>query len=88
MRFLHYQFSAGPSDRIVVTLDKQANVLLLDDANFQAYRQGRRYRYYGGWVKRSPFHLRPPYFAHWNVVINLGGRAGRVNASCRLVQSA
>lgn len=28
-----------------------ANVLLLDSSNYNNYKNGRRYRYYGGFVK-------------------------------------
>ena len=41
MGYLHYEFDAGPGDVIEVTLDRAANVQLLDPANFEAYRDGR-----------------------------------------------
>jgi hypothetical protein len=60
MDFLHYEFDAGPGDTIQVSLDKQANVRLLDASNFQKYRTGSEHRYYGGLAKASPVHLGPP----------------------------
>jgi hypothetical protein len=85
MRFLHYDFRAGPSDIIEVTLDRQANVRLLDSVNFQRYRQGRDHRYYGGLAQVSPFRLTPPHEGQWHVAVDLGGYDGSVRASARLI---
>jgi hypothetical protein len=58
MRFLHFDFDADPNDVIEVTLDRQANVRLLDPLNFQRYREGRQHNYCGGLAKTSPVRLR------------------------------
>jgi hypothetical protein len=81
MKFRHWDMTAGPGNVIKVELDKQANVLLMDDINFSSYRSGRSYRYFGGLAKRSPATLVPPHSAHWHVVVNLGGCAGSVHAT-------
>jgi len=88
MTFLHTDFSGGPEHVVVVTLDSQANVMLLDDAAFSAYRSGHRFTYYGGWATQSPVQLRPPHDGHWHVVVDLGGRAGQVRAGIRVVGTA
>ena len=44
MKLLHWEVNAGPDNVIRVELDKQANVLLMDDINFSSYRSGRGYR--------------------------------------------
>jgi hypothetical protein len=85
MDFLHYEVDAGPSNIVEVTLDKQANVKLLDSINFQNYRSGREHRYHGGLVKVSPLRLAPPCHGHWHVVIDLGGYTGSVRASVRVL---
>lgn len=85
MRFLHWEFSAGPDDVVVVTLDKAANVQLLDDSAFHAYRDGRSYRYQGGHAQVSPVRLVPPCHGHWHVVVDLGGYVGSVRAGVRVV---
>lgn len=38
MNFLHQTFNVGPDDVVEVTLDGQANVMLLDQVNFERYR--------------------------------------------------
>ena len=84
MQFLHYECHAGPENVIEVSLDRQANVRLLDDLNFSAYRGGRSHRYYGGRVTISPVRLSPPQSGHWNVVVDLGGYPGSVRAGVRI----
>ena len=86
MNFLHSDFNVTAGDEILVTLDAQANVMLLDDVSFSAYRHGRTYKYYGGWATRSPVRLSPPHGGYWHVVIDLGGRSGRVRAGIRLLE--
>ncbi|MBI1928648.1 DUF1883 domain-containing protein [Candidatus Poribacteria bacterium] len=77
MNFLHYELQLSSDDVVEVTLDKQANVRLLDDINFHD----------GGLAKVSPVHLRPPHAGRWHVVIDLGGFAGTVRASVRTIRS-
>jgi Domain of unknown function (DUF1883) len=48
MDYLHSEYDIGPSNTVIVTLDRQANVMLLDPINYQNYRSGRGYRYHGG----------------------------------------
>jgi hypothetical protein len=86
MNFLQTDLWMGPDDEVQVDLDAQANVLLLDDSNFSLYRQGRPFSYYGGWTTRSPVRLSPPHQGRWNVVIDLGRRAGHVKATIRLLR--
>jgi hypothetical protein len=88
MNFLHYEFDLAENDVVEVTLDKQANVRLLDDANFASYRDGRQFRYHGGLGKSSPVKLAAPHAGHWHLVIDLGGYAGEVTASARVLQDA
>ena len=57
---LHYdlgQLRAG--DSVEVALDRQANVLLLNDANLSRYRRGQRCEHYGGRAVRSPLRIAP-----------------------------
>ncbi len=86
MNFLHYEIEVGPDDRVEVTLDHAANVQLLDETNFQNYRNGRPYRYFGGHAERSPFHIQPPHEGHWHLVVDLGGSAGAVRAGVQVLQ--
>jgi hypothetical protein len=81
MKFLHYEFDLDEDNAVRISLDKQANVRLLDGNNFQKYRNGQNHTYYGGLAQRSPVILSPPHSGRWHVVIDLGGYAGSVSAS-------
>ncbi|MDQ3814024.1 MAG: DUF1883 domain-containing protein [Armatimonadota bacterium] len=85
MNYLHYELDAGPDDVVEVTLDHAANVQLLDETNYLNYRDGRPYTYRGGYVKTSPYRIRPSYQGHWHLVIDLGGYAGTVRASAKVL---
>jgi hypothetical protein len=85
MNFLHYNLNLGSSDVVEVALDKQANVRLLDDVNFSRYKRGGRYNFYGGLAQKSPIRLSPPRAGHWHLVIDLGGYAGSVRASVKVI---
>jgi hypothetical protein len=86
MEFLHYDVWTQGQDAIEVALSgNAANVLLLDDSNFQNYKSRRQFNYHGGFFKQSPVVLRAPGAGHWHVVIDLGGGAGRVSASVRVL---
>ena len=86
MNYLHHEFDIGPDDVVEITLDGQANVLLLDSANYERYRRGESYRYYGGLARQSPTRLVPPNRGHWHVVVDLGGYAGHVRAGVQVLQ--
>jgi hypothetical protein len=88
MNFLHYDFQLSPDDSVEVVLDKAVNVRLLDELNFQKYRDGQEHKYYGGLAKISPVRLRPPHAGHWHLVIDLGGFPGTVNASVHAIKAA
>lgn len=88
MNFLHYEFDLSADDIVEVTLDKQANVRLLDSTNFSLYQSGKQHRYHGGLAKTSPVRISAPHAGHWHVVIDLGGYAGTVGASARVLQEA
>jgi hypothetical protein len=85
MEHLHYEFDLNKGDVVEVTLDHAANVQLLTPANYEEYRNGRLYHYYGGYGTTSPVRLTVPEAGHWHVVVDLGGGTGRVRASVRLV---
>ena len=86
MNFLHYELDLKSGDVVEVTLDKQANVRLLDSTNYSSYKRGEKHQYYGGLAKISPTKLAAPRSGHWHLVIDLGGYAGQVNASVRTLR--
>lgn len=86
MKFIHSEVTTEAGDAILVTLNgNEANVMVMDDSNFRSYRSGGRFTYFGGHYKRSPAIVRPPLSGHWNVVVDLGGLSGKVQAAVRVV---
>lgn len=59
MNFQQYDLGNLDKGRVVeITLSgSAANVQLLDSSNFSKYKNGRKYRYVGGLVTRSPIRL-------------------------------
>lgn len=87
MNFLHYDLNYLDSQDVVkVTLDKQANVRLMDDSNFNNYKRSQKYIYYSGYAKVSPLTLKPPSSGRWHVVIDLGGYTGSVRAAVSTIR--
>jgi len=86
MKFLHYDLDLNSNDVVEVTLDRQANVRLLDPINFGRFRRGERHSCRGGLAKTSPVRLSAPHRGTWRVVVDLGGFAGRVSASVRVLR--
>jgi len=88
MNFLHTDFDGDSQDLVMVTLDHQANVMLLDDHAFSAYRSGGSFEYTGGWATGSVIQLRPPSTGHWHVVVDLGAGPGSIRAGVRIIRDA
>ena len=84
MKFLHAEYQISPDDTVQVTVSAHANVMLLDDEAFSAYKRDRSYKYTGGWTQHSPVRLSPPFAGRWHVVIDLGGCLGEIKAGVRI----
>lgn len=88
MNFTHYDLEFQEQGNIVeVSLrGTECNVMLLDDINFNNYKNRRNCTYYGGHVIETPINLSIPYTGRWNVVIDLGGYPGQVESSVRVLR--
>lgn len=86
MEYLHKEYDLAEGDVVEVMLSgNAANVLLLDPKNFQNYLQGKPYAYEGGYARTTPYRISAPRAGRWHLVIDLGGGAGRVQASSRVI---
>lgn len=70
---------------VEVCLSAAANVRLLDSSNYNNYKNGRHHRYYGGYVKKSPYRIIVPNSGHWYITIDLGGYSGTVKHSVQVL---
>lgn len=74
MKFQQYHWNRlEKGSTVVVTLNKAANVRLMNSTNFNAYKSGRRHSYTGGLVKRSPFSITVPSTGSWYLTIDRFG---------------
>lgn len=86
MKFSYYDLGRLSKGQIVeVCLSAAANVRLLDSSNYRNYKNGKRHRYHGGYVKISPYRITIPSSGHWYVTIDLGGYAGTVRHSVQVL---
>jgi hypothetical protein len=87
MQFQQYDLGSLNGGEVVEVIlqGNAANVQLMDSSNFQNYKSGRKYTYYGGHVTRSPYRINVPRSGRWHVAIDLGGYAGRINSSVRVL---
>lgn len=89
MKFSFYDLGHRSKGEIVeVQLSAAANVRLMDSSNYSNYKNGKRHRYYGGYVKRSPYRIAIPSSGHWYLTIDLGGYSGTVKHSMRILPGA
>lgn len=86
MKFSYYDLGNRNKGEVVeVQLSVAANVRLMNSSNYSNYKNGKRHYYYGGYVKRSPYRITIPSSGHWYVTIDLGGYAGTVKHSVRVL---
>lgn len=86
MNYSYYDFGHLEKDQIVeVQLSAAANVRLMDSTNYNNYKNGRKHRYYGGYVKKSPYRVAVPSSGHWYLTIDLGGYTGKVKHNARVL---
>jgi hypothetical protein len=87
MKFTHYDLGSQPRGTIVeiILSGSAANICLLDSSNFQNYQQGRKHKYYGGLVRRSPARLTIPQSGHWHVAVDMQGLKGTTRSSIRII---
>ena len=85
MQFLKYSLNLRSNEVVIVTLDRQANVRLMDSQNFARYRRGGQYRYVGGLATSSPCRIPAPCSGQWTLAVDLGGYPGSVRAAVNTV---
>jgi hypothetical protein len=84
--FIHYAFGAASAgDGIKVVIDRPANVFLVDDDGYAAFKGGAKFNYWGGQAKGGPMVLKIPRSGSWHLVIDLGGQGGTIRHSAALV---
>ena len=74
MNFVSWDFNASAGSTVSMTIDRQANVFLVDDTNFSSFRRGGTFNYYGQLQKHRGVRLTVPRTGHWHLVLQpVGG---------------
>ena len=58
---------------VKVRLNYAANVMLMEEDEYERYCDDDSYRYYGGYTKKTPYCITVPYSGRWILVIDNGG---------------
>ena len=86
--YVSYEMNAGGDNLIQIVINIRLNAMLLDDDNFQKYKNGVDYRQlsYGMSIQTAtnPTYIVPPKKQHWHLVLDNGGRPLAGNAGVRL----
>lgn len=85
-QYLYKEFDLDEGDIVHVTIDTQANVMLLDSIDYMNYRGGKQFHYHGGHYDRSPINIAVPSTGHWYVVIDLGGGSAAIRYSINIIK--
>ena len=83
MDHLHWEFDATPRDTLEITVDRPANVLLMDDANYKKYSADEAHSCFGGFAEKSPVLLKPYRPGRWHVAVDAGRSGGPLKASVK-----
>ena len=84
-RFVHQRRYLNKGEIVQLDCTEQCNFMLLNDANYAAYRNVRRFHYLGGTFKRFPARITVPESGDWNIIIDLAGATAEVQYNITIV---
>lgn len=73
--FIHSRELLDGGDVVEVKITHQCYVRLMDDGNFQKYKNGFKYDSIGGHFTKAPIRITVPHYGYWNVTVDLGGKS-------------
>lgn len=59
---------------VEVHLKNTADVFLVDSDNFQKYKSGRDFKYFGGHYNKTPVHISVSGTGRWYLIVRGGGQ--------------
>lgn len=86
--FIHAREFLHAGDIVLVNCTHQCNVLLMDDSNFNSYRRGSSFEYFGGLFKRFPARIAVPRNGNWNVALDIGGGRATIRYSIGYIRNS
>lgn len=85
MAHLHKTLNLDTSDVVQVEVSSPAHIYLMDEPNYNLYRDDDEFEYYGDTVKRSPYQIRPPHAGIWHLVIEQADPSAPLSASVQIM---
>jgi len=86
MKFIHTDLGhCSGGETVRINLSAAANVRLMSQSDFSAYRRGQRFGYQGGLARRTLVDLSVPRAGRWHVVVDMHGLRGSTRASVSLL---
>lgn len=73
MNWIPYADSNGRLS-VEVDLNYAADVFLVDSSNYQKFKSGRRFEYFGGHYTRSPVTISVNGVGRWYLIVRGGGQ--------------
>ena len=72
MQYLIYDLGQQKKKTVVkVRLTAATNVRLMDNMNYTLYKNSQQYKFYGGYVKTSPYRMEIPNDGRWVLTIDV-----------------
>ena len=75
----------GHGNSIRVDLDTVCNVFAVDSYNYEKYKNGASFNYFGGRATKSPFFIHPPSGTYY-IVLDNGGDGYNLRAGVHVIQ--
>ena len=70
-----------------VALDQPAIIRVMDEKNYDSYKNNQSYSCITSNVTVSPYKVKLPRTAHWFVVIDPDGRSGMIKSNIKVYQA-
>ena len=84
-----YDFpEAREGKSVVITTNRSIHVRIMDDQNYQLYRNDQDCRAFQGKISSSPYRFKIPHGQHWHVVVNPYTIGGLAQFTVRLIDDA
>lgn len=86
MKYTYKDGNFRKGDILIITVDRKVNIYLLDNINFQKYKNGNSFEYFSSGSNSSPYSITVPRTDHWYIVLDLGGGTGILNYSIKVIK--
>lgn len=85
MKFLHKRMFIQAGQKVKVTLSKPANVKLMNDRNFNNYRNERSHEYFYGKLMNNSVIIPVNSSGIWNITVDLGVVRGTIRHAIEII---